>query len=225
MVLGGEDDRLHLGGFAVDVAHRHLRLGVGPQPGKPAVLAHFGLALHEAVGVVDGQRHEHRGFRAGVAEHEALVAGALVERIVESLAHALGDVGRLAVDGGEDGAGLVVEADVGIIVADAADDVLRDLAVVGVRLGGDLAGDDHQPGGDEGLAGDAPVGVFAEDDVEHAVGDLVGDLVRVPFRDGFGGEEVFLGHAIAPFDPREAACRLWGSGSGRRFSGISCPSL
>ncbi len=51
--------------------------------------------------------------------------------------------------------------------------------------GGDLTGQHHQTGGAQGLGGDARVLVLRQDGIEHAVGNLVRDLVRVPFRDGF----------------------------------------
>jgi hypothetical protein len=183
VVLGGHHDGVDGHRLVVDVLHRELALGVRAQPGQAAVAAHLGLALHDAVGVVDRHRHQLRRLVAGVAEHQALVAGALLE--VEALAfvHALGDVGRLAVDGGEHGAGLVVEADVGVVVADALDGVLGDLAVVDVRLGGDLAGDDDEAGGHQRLAGDAGMLVDGQDGVEDGIGNLVGDLVGMAFAD------------------------------------------
>ena len=52
----------------------------------------------------DGQRHQFRRLVAGVAEHQALVAGA-------AGIHAHGDVGRLALDRVQHAAGLGVEAD------------------------------------------------------------------------------------------------------------------
>ena len=59
------------------------------------------------MGQLDRQRHELGRVVAGVAEHEALVAGALgVQRVVGAgvrllvrLVHALGDVGGLLADG------------------------------------------------------------------------------------------------------------------------------
>jgi hypothetical protein len=96
-------------------------LASGRSQGRRPSLAHLGLALHDAVGVVDRQRHQAvGGLVGGVAEHQALVAGALVERAL-AFVHALGDVGRLAVDRRQHRAALVVEADVGVVVADAAD--------------------------------------------------------------------------------------------------------
>ena len=56
----------------------------GPPPG----------ALDQAVGKLDGRRHQHLGLVGGVAEHQALVAGTLVFRF--GPVHALIDVGRLA---------------------------------------------------------------------------------------------------------------------------------
>jgi hypothetical protein len=113
------------------------------------------------VGVVDREGHQARRLVAGVAEHQALVAGALVEVEAFAFIHALGDVGGLAVDRGEHRAALVVEADVGIVVADALDGLAGDVHVVDVGLGGDLAGDHHQAGGHQGLAGHPAAGSWA----------------------------------------------------------------
>ena len=103
-------------------------LRIRAQPLELAVLAQLGLLLDQAVREVDRQRHEAFGLGARVAEHHALVAGALLE--VEALAfiHALRDVGRLLVVGDEHGATLVVDAVVGVVVADLLDRVARDLA-------------------------------------------------------------------------------------------------
>ena len=96
-------------------------LASGRSQGRRAVAAHFGLALHDAVRVVDRERHQRFGFAAGVAEHQALVAGALVEIQALAFVHALramsGDWRLIAVRMAQD---VVVEADVGVGVADAA---------------------------------------------------------------------------------------------------------
>jgi flagellar motor component MotA len=105
--------------LAVHIADGDLRLGVGAQPGQAAVAAQHRLALDQAVRQVDRQRHQHRRLVAGVAEHQALVAGALVEVVVVGLVHALGDVRALLVVGHQHGAALVVDAVLGVVVADA----------------------------------------------------------------------------------------------------------
>ena len=56
-------------------------------------------------------------------------------------------------------------------------------------VGGDLAGDVHLAGGEQGLDGDAGLRVVLEQRVEDRVADLVGDLVGVALGHGFGGEQ------------------------------------
>ena len=65
--------------------------------------------------------------------------------------HALGDVGRLAVDRDDDAARLEVEAVLRPRVADLGDPVADDGADVDVRVGRDLAGDDDEAGRDQRL--------------------------------------------------------------------------
>jgi hypothetical protein len=145
----------------------------------------------------DRERHQLRSLVGRIAEHEALVAGAdAVERVVvaglvahvEGLIDPLRDVGRLLVERDDHAAGLGVEPVLGARVADRRDPLPDEARDVDVCLRRDLAGDDDEPGGDERLAGDPPVGVVGENGVEDGVRDLVGDLVRMPFGDRLGGE-------------------------------------
>src|SRR5213078_1496318 len=106
--------------------------------------------------------------------------------------HAHRYVTRLAVDGGEDGAGLGVEAEARVGVADRADRAPHDVGDVDVGGGGDLPRHHRHAGGDQGLACHAGGGVLGDDGVEDRVRDLVGDLVGLAFRHGFGGEHVAL---------------------------------
>ena len=119
-VLGGDEDGLEADGAAVLVVEGDLGLAVGAQVRQHAGLAHLGQALRQPVGQPDRHRHQVVGLVAGVAEHHALVAGALsVEDVLSARAgpyleggvDALGDVGRLGADGDRDPAGLAVEAD------------------------------------------------------------------------------------------------------------------
>ena len=84
-------------------------------------------------------RHEHRRLVARVAEHQALVAGALLG--IESLAFvdALRDVARLLVVCDQHRATAIVEAELGIVIADAPDGFARDCLKIDRRVGGDLA--------------------------------------------------------------------------------------
>ena len=66
------------------------------------------------------------------------------------------------------------------------------------RAGGDFAGDDRHAGLDHRFAGHARALVLREDRVEHGIGNLVGDLVRMAFGNGFGGEEIVVRHVTPP---------------------------
>ena len=186
--------------LTVDVAHRHLALCVGAQERQAAVVAQLSLALDQAVRVVDRRRHQLGRLVAGVAEHQALVAGAGVQVVVARVVDALGDVVALLVVGDEHRAALVVDAVLGVVVADALDRVARDLDVVDMRVGRDLAGEHDEAGVAQRLGGHARARVLRQYRVENRVGDLIGDLVGVAFRNGFGGEEEVVRHAVAPID-------------------------
>ena len=103
-VLGRDDDGVDANGLAVDVFDRNLTLAVGAQIVSSPDSADFGEPLGEAVRQLNGQGHQFFGLVAGVAEHQALIAGA-------AGVDAHGDIGRLALNGIQHAAGLAVEAD------------------------------------------------------------------------------------------------------------------
>src|SRR5690606_6269060 len=152
-----------------------------------------------------------------VAEHQALVAGALIQDFFGRTVHALGDVGRLLVVGDQHRASLVVDAVIGVVIADAADRIAGDLDVVDVGARGDFAGQHDQAGVAEGFGGDPGIRVLLEQRIEDGVGDLVGDLVGVPFGDGFGGKEkIVVCHS-------DASCKNAGF-TGARLNETRCTS-
>ena len=162
----------------------------GPEAGCLARVPGAGERRQDRVGVVERRRHERVGLAAGIAEHDALVARALV--LVAGLVDAERDVGGLRVNVDLDGGLGPVEAV--LLVADLAHAVPRDGRE---RLGGDrlrspyLARQHDPVGGDQGLAGHAGVGIERQIGIDHGIGDSVADLVRVPFRHRFAGEQVF----------------------------------
>ncbi len=177
------------------VAHRHLRLAVGPQVRQHVRLAHLREALRDPVRELDRQRHQLIGLVGGVAEHHPLVARAdLVDRVpvavlhLERLVHALRDVGRLLVERHHHTARLGVEAVLRARVPDLRDALADETRDVHVRARRDLAGDDDQACRDQRLTGDAALGIVGQDGVEHRVRDLVGDLVGMAFRHRLGAE-------------------------------------
>ena len=99
------------------IAHGDLALGVRAERLGLAGVARVGHELENLVRVVDRRRHQLRRLAAGIAEHDALVAGALV--LVAGRVDALRDVGRLRVQQHLDLGGLPVEAV--LLVADVLD--------------------------------------------------------------------------------------------------------
>ena len=125
-VLGRDHDRVDAHGPVVRVVlDGDLGLTVGAQVGQRAVVADRREPLGQALGHGDRQRHQHVGVVAGVAEHQALVAGALlVHRVDRAGARlvtgvdALGDVSGLAADRHHHAARVAVEALLRGVVAD-----------------------------------------------------------------------------------------------------------
>ena len=195
-VLAGHDHGVERDRPVALVGDGDLGLAVGAQVGQLAALPDRREPLGEAVREEDRQGHQLGGVVAGVAEHQALVPGALlVERVdgpraaLEGGVDALGDVRALLADRGADAARRAVEALGRAVVADGEHGVAHDLGDLDVRLGGHLAGDVHEPGGHHRLHGHAAAGILGEHRVEDRVRDLVTDLVRVPLGHRLGREQ------------------------------------
>jgi len=193
VVLGGQHHGVEADDLVVLVAQGDLALGVRAQPLELARLADLGLLLDQAVRVIDRGRHVLRRLVAGVAEHQALVARALLFRLLA--VHALVDVGRLLANHVDEWRrSWPSKPTFGIVVADVVDHAARQrLDVDPGRWWSSLAGHDGGAGLHQRLAGHAGLRVLGQDRVQHRIGDLVGHLVRVAFGDRLGGEEV-AGH-------------------------------
>ncbi len=212
LVLGGDHHRGGGDRLAVDVAQGDLALGVGQEAGDRGVAAHAQVAdgAQEFVRIVERRRHQVRCLAAGVAEHDALVAGAFV--LVARGVHALGDVGGLGVQ--VDGDFGVLPGEAGLVVADVLDGHAGEM---GEQFGGDavgaagFAGENDAVGGDEGFAGDPGIGIGGEVGVQHRIADPVGYLVGMAFRDGLGGKQelALVAHRIFP----EMISRGWACGA------------
>jgi len=182
-VLGRNDDGVNAKGLAgLVILNRHLALAVGAQVGELAALANFAEPFGELVGERDGCRHQFRRLVGGEAEHHALVASA-------AGVHALRDVAGLAVDGGDDSAGVRIEAVEGVVVADGGNHAAHQRLEVHVRLGGDFAGNHYQSGRRQRLRSHAAVRVLFKTCVQNGIGNLVGNLVRMAFRHRFRGKQ------------------------------------
>ena len=187
-MLAGDDHSVDAHRLAVVILNGDLALAVRAQVVEGAVLADLGQALGQLVGQADGQGHQFGGLIAGIAEHHALVA--CTGNIIVG---AQGDVGALAIDVGDDAAGVAVEAVLGAVIADGTDDVAGHAGDVDIAIGGDLAHDVDKAGGAGGLTGYAGTGVFLENGVQDGIRDLIADLVGMPLGYRLGREEKF-GH-------------------------------
>ena len=220
-MLGRQHDLRHVGGLAVGIAHGDLALGVWAELAGLAIafMARGGQQFEDLVAVVDRSRHEVRGLAAGIAEHDALVAGTFLALTVGGVVDALADIRRLAVQQHFDLGRLPVEAC--LLVADLTDrlagdrlelrrvdhrmagGILEDVAglvLLEQRIGyAHLARDDDAVGGGQRLTRDADLprvhaGLlgFAIDQIDDLVGNTVANFVGMALGDGFRGEEVIL---------------------------------
>ena len=78
------------------------------------------------------------------------------------------------------------------------------------------AGENHPVGGRHRLASDARFRILGQEKIDDRVGNLVGDLVGMAFRNGFGGEEeIAAAHGVkAGLGIRDIKKSLYGASSG-----------
>ena len=163
-----------------------LGFSVGAEPRNFARLADAAEFASKVVREHDGGGHKFRGFAAGEAEHEALIARSLLGGLLPRSAagiNALGDIGALAGEGVHDVDAVGVEDVFGMSITNGADSGANELIVVQFRAGGDFPCDDDEVGLNKGFAGDAAEGVMGEAGIEHRIGDCVADFVGMAFAD------------------------------------------
>src|SRR5699024_3581788 len=99
----------------------------------------------------------------------------------------------------------VVDAEIGVVVADALDGVTRNADIIDVGVGRDFAGQHYEAGVAQRFGGNAGTWILLEDGIEDGIRDLVGDFVGVAFRDGFGSKEIIVGHEGSSYCSKTAA--------------------
>ncbi len=166
---------------AVAVFDGDLRLSIGPEKINFIGFANLGEALREAVGELDRHGHQFFGFIASETKHQALVASA-------AGIYTHGNIGRLALDGAHDGAGIRVVAILRAIVANPANGAANEFVIIDVRSGGNFTSDNGHARGDERLASDTPLGVLLHDLIKDSVRNLVGNFVRMALSNGLRRE-------------------------------------
>jgi len=169
IVLVADDHRIDACGLVAIVLDGDLALGIRPQPGDIAVLAHSRGVHQKLVRIGNGCRHQLGCFGTGETEHHALVTGALLTVIETGSRNALADVGALRVNGVEHAHALVVQTVFRAIVTDALGNPARHLLHIDVGVGGDLAADQHHAGSGKSLARDARRWIIAQTGIEYRV--------------------------------------------------------
>ncbi len=186
-MLRGDDHRVDAFGLAIGILDADLALAVGPQEVELTPATHLAQLAAQLVGHHDGQRHQLRRFIAGIAEHETLVAGA-------AGIHAHCDVGRLALDGVQDSAGVAIEAVQRIVIPDMVDDASRQLGHIDVSSGRDFARYHANAGCQQDLASHAAHRIVAQDGIQYGVRYLIRHLVGMTFSHGLRREN--MSHSI-----------------------------
>ena len=184
------------------VSERHLAFRIRAEQRLLAAVPRLRQRAQNVVRELDGRRHQLRGLVAGIAEHDSLVARALV--LVGAGIDPASDVGGLGVQMNLHIGTVPVEAV--LLVADVTnglpDDLVDALLVddglaAHQRVGtfvitsqADLAGEHDAVGRDQGLARNAGMRIGREKSIDNGVGDAVADLVGMAFRYGFAGEQI-----------------------------------
>ena len=190
-MLGRHHDRVGAHRLAVLISERDLAFGVRAKLRHPAGVPRLGHLMQDAVGVINRRRHQGLGLAAGIAEHDALVAGALFLLLLGIGIDAHGDVGRLLVH---------VEFELGVLpvkalllVADlahgAARGVLDQSRCHGFRSA-HLSGHDDAVGRHQCFDSHPRMRIGGHVEIYHGIGDAVAHLVGVTFRYRLAAEEI-----------------------------------
>ena len=180
----------------LQVLNGHLGLAIWAQPPALTALANISQGLAQTRGHGVGQRHAVRCLIAGISKHDALVTGTHVQVLLVHM-DAAGNVRALLVDAHQHFAALVAQSlavHAGQVIhkavkTDLCHDSSHNLVIVQLGLSGDLTcHHDHVVLGCS-LASHLALGVHLEACIQHCIGHLVADLVRMALVDRLGREE------------------------------------
>ena len=186
----GVDAKRDHGAVVVLVFDGDLRLTVRQDPRAGAVLSHDGQSVAQSVRQDQSQRHQRFVLVGGVTKHDALVTGADVfQRLGPHTVDALADIRRLLVQSNQNFARVPVQPVFFGVEADVLADLSHDRFVVNLGGGGDFTENHHHVRLGRRFASDFGIRILGQDGVQDAVGDLIGEFVRVTLVDGLGREE------------------------------------
>ena len=204
-MLGRDHDGVGAHRLAVLVDERHLALGVGAELGRPAGMPRLGHLMQDAVRVEDRRGHERLGLAAGKAEHDALIAGALVLLVLGVGVDADARCRRIA-HAHRTGTRQFFQWKPCLLVADLAHGAPRRLLDQLRRHAfrpAHLARHDDAVGGDERLDRDPRQRIGGQIEIDHGIGDAVAHLVGMAFRHRLAGEEIICPRQFALLSERQ----------------------
>ena len=196
IMLGREHDSVKARRLSVlIVLDRDLALAVRAEIREFLCLSELCQLAAELVREANRIRHELLRLPAGIAEHEALIARALVQiplllalALLERVVHALRDVRRLLVECGQHGAGIAVKAVLASRIADFPDGVAHQLLIVNPRRCRNFSHQHNEAGRRRGLAGHAALRILGEQCVQNRVRNLVANFIRMSLSHGLRSE-------------------------------------
>jgi len=212
IVLSGDQDGVHAlrhhGTVVVFVLHSDLGLTIRAHPRARAILADDGQAVAELRRQDVRQRHQRLSLIRGVTEHVTLVTRTDVFiRLGTHTVHTLADIRRLLVQAHEHFALVPIEADVVRDEPNIAAHLANNSFVINLRLGRNFTENHHHVRLRRRFARNLGIRILFEARVEHAVGDLIRELIRVTFVDGFRREQ--KSHRVRCLVCLVLRCAVW----------------
>ena len=185
VVLGRDNDCIYAhGAMVLVIFDSHLTFRVGTEISHIHTLAtYLGESHHERVAQGERKGYVEVGLVCGVAEHHALVAGALLEGFLAL--NTTVDIGALLMHGQKDTARIAVEAELAAVVANFVDNAACGLLHVDIGVALDFTGNHDLTGGHQCFTCHFRLRVAGKKFVKDGVADLIGHFIGMAFRNRF----------------------------------------
>ena len=203
-MLGGKDHCGDPGGPSVLIGHADLSFAVRQQPGHPAGAPHVIQPLYQRPCQGDRQGHQLRGLPAGVAGHDPLIPGAGILR--RAVADTLSDIRRLWMKENLNVTVIRVQPQSGAVIADVPQYLPGHNLVIRFLPGADLSEQKQVVFPYGRLAGNSCLRVLRQQGIQHPIGHLITQLIRVTSGHSFRCQNV---PHIAPLLPQSVQCALF----------------
>ena len=143
----------------------------------------------------NGRRHQLGRFITGKAEHQTLIAGALLCACFafrRGLIDTLLDVARLLAHFADHPAGVGMKNAIPVDVSNTANRIPDSLFEIKFRVARDFACKHDQVALREGFASDATQRILLETGIENVIADRIANFIGMTFGDRFRGKNVTM---------------------------------